>query len=165
MKMLWKSMIQRCHNPRNPSYPSYGGRGITVCDRWRSYALFALDMGPRPTPIHTLDRIDNDRGYEPGNVRWASRREQALNRYTTRLISFRGKKKSISDWAREFGLVPATLWSRIEAGWPLDRALKSAPDSRFGRGEQPLKRTHRVHEIGNTRKPVYVVDNASEVTL
>jgi hypothetical protein len=88
---IWLNMIGRCHNPRHPSFQHYGGRGITVCDRWRSFACFFEDVGKRPVDrrpngraIYSLDRIDNDRGYEPGNVRWATQSEQVRNsrRYT-----------------------------------------------------------------------------------
>lgn len=78
-------MIQRCGNARNPGFANYGGRGITVCERWLSFENFLADMGPRPTPAHSIDRIDNDRGYEPGNCRWATVTEQNRNRRSTKL--------------------------------------------------------------------------------
>jgi hypothetical protein len=78
---IWTSMKQRCLNPAHRHYASYGGRGITVCQRWQdSFEAFLADVGPRPSKAHTLDRIDNDRGYEPDNVAWRTRTEQAQNR-------------------------------------------------------------------------------------
>ena len=78
---VWRGMKSRCYNKNNPSYKNYGGRGIQVCDEWRnSFLTFFADVGPRPTPRHSIDRIDNGNGYEPSNVRWATWCEQALNR-------------------------------------------------------------------------------------
>lgn len=77
---IWSGIIQRCTNPRQPSYPRYGGRGINICDRWRrSFAAFLEDVGPRPSPQHSIDRVDNDGNYEPSNCRWATAAEQRLN--------------------------------------------------------------------------------------
>lgn len=74
----WYNMIQRCDDPTHLAYPDYGGRGITVCPEWRDVSRFVADMGRRPTGL-SLDRVDNERGYEPGNCRWSTRREQATN--------------------------------------------------------------------------------------
>lgn len=82
----WQGMLARCHNPKSPRYSDYGGRGIAVCDEWReSFAAFFEHVGPKPTPAHSVDRIDNESGYLPGNVRWASPTEQAGNRRPRRL--------------------------------------------------------------------------------
>lgn len=84
----WQTMIQRCENPKNPHYRRYGARGIKVCDRWKVFENFYADMGERPSPDYSIDRIDNDGSYEPGNCRWATRRQQLLN-------TGRSKAKSI----------------------------------------------------------------------
>jgi hypothetical protein len=79
--IAWANMLQRCHNPRNPTYARYGACGVVVCDNWRrSFTAFLEDVGPRPTRRHTLDRIDNEGNYEPGNVRWATWKVQSNNR-------------------------------------------------------------------------------------
>jgi hypothetical protein len=78
---IWSGILSRCTNPNEPGYKHYGGRGITVCDRWRnSFEAFLADMGECPSPDLSIDRIDNEKGYEPGNCRWATRKEQRANR-------------------------------------------------------------------------------------
>ncbi len=86
--IVWQQMKQRCLDPKSPCYARYGGRGITVCARWlESFGAFLADMGRRPTPQHTLDRIDNSRGYSPQNCRWATKTEQARNTRGNRLLT------------------------------------------------------------------------------
>jgi hypothetical protein len=123
---VWKSMHARCRDLRDPCY---GGRGIRVCDRWRSFTAFLQDMGVAPSASHTLDRIDNDRGYEPGNVRWATRREQSRNTRQVRLITFAGATRSISEWAKVLGVSPSGLSKRLRRGVPPEVVLRKAvPD-------------------------------------
>lgn len=120
------SAIQRCHNPRRHDYARYGGRGILVCDEWRSdggLRRFLAHIGPRPSPAHSLDRIDSNGHYEPGNVRWATRKEQNDNRRSARLLELDGETRSLTDWARSAGIERKTLCARLGRGWDLRRAL------------------------------------------
>lgn len=101
--VAWYSMKQRCNNPAHAAYAGYGGRGITIYPDWNeSFQDFLRDVGRRPTPHHSIDRIDNNRGYEPGNVRWATRVEQCANRRSTVLITINGETRIISEWVRHF---------------------------------------------------------------
>lgn len=121
----WGAMIARCTNPKNKSYARYGGASITVCDRWRnSFLAFLADMGPKPTPQHTIDRIERTKGYEPGNCRWSTLTEQAHNLGKNLWIEANGRRLCLSDWARETGTPIETLHSRIhKLGWDPARAV------------------------------------------
>jgi hypothetical protein len=123
----WTNMISRCINKNRPDYHRYGGRGITVCDAWRnSFSAFLADMGPRPDGT-SLDRIDNNCGYEPGNCRWATKHEQMQNTSATRRISFRGETMGINAWASRLGINKQSLSDRLRRGWPLEKALTMGP--------------------------------------
>lgn len=122
---IWAAMKDRCGNPRNPAYAYYGGRGITVCDRWMFYPHFLADMGRRPTPQHSLERNDNGGNYEPSNCRWATKVEQGNNTRTNRWIEYEGKRQTVAQWARERGLEHETLRTRLERGWSISRALET----------------------------------------
>lgn len=120
---LWANLPQRCGNPNNPAFKYYGGRGITVCDRWvNSFENFVADMG-EPPPGATLDRVDNNKGYSPDNCRWASREDQANNMRSNRLITLRGVTMTTIQWARRLGLNPGNVYSRLHRGWTPERAL------------------------------------------
>lgn len=120
----WKAMIQRCTNVKNPSYFRYGARGITVCTAWRkSFQRFLEDMGPRPSPQHTLERVDNSAGYSPENCIWATHSEQARNTRHNRRITFRGQSRSVGEWAEVVGIRAGTISWRIRSGWSILRAL------------------------------------------
>lgn len=121
---IWSGMVSRCHNPKHRRFSDYGGRGIKVCERWRSsYENFLADMGRKPSPKHTIDRRDNDGNYEPGNCRWATRVEQGRNRSNNHMLTWRGETLCIAEWAERTGLPPRRIASRISRGWSTDRAL------------------------------------------
>jgi len=129
----WSSFRNRCENPRNIAYPNYGGQGIAVCARWASYEAFLTDMGRRPSPEHSLDRIDNNGPYAPENCRWATRTEQSNNRRppraktTTRLITLRGETKTVAQWARDLGISSGALHQRLKGGMKIEEALRAQP--------------------------------------
>jgi hypothetical protein len=122
----WMGMNIRCHQPTAGNYKRYGGKGITVCDRWRtSFENFLADMGERPEG-GTIDRIDNAKGYSPENCRWATPKEQCFNRGTTNQITYNGETLCLSDWARRLNITSFALKSRIE-NWGVEKALSTPP--------------------------------------
>lgn len=121
--VVWCHMKSRCCNPREKRYKDYGGRGIGVCERWlNSYENFLEDMGRKPFPSAKIERIDNDKGYSPDNCRWASNAEQSRNRRSNVVIEYQGREMVLSDWAKELGIAPATLSSRLKV-WPVEKAF------------------------------------------
>jgi len=124
---MWKGMKARCYNHRHSTYGNYGGRGIGVCRRWReSFAAFLTDVGERPTPLHTLDRIDGNRGYCPSNCRWANRREQGRNRDTTTWLEYNGERMTQSEAAKKYVIGRYTITRRKRLGWTDDAILRNA---------------------------------------
>lgn len=121
----WCLIKSRCHNKNHPRFLEWGGRGIVVCEKWRDNFLeFYKDMGKKPTPKHSIDRINNDDGYNPHNCRWASPEEQASNRKGfVREIKYNGITKNLSEWARHFNINREMLKWRVDAGWDLPRAF------------------------------------------
>lgn len=118
----WLAMQKRCDNPNDHQAARYKNRGITVCDEWRDFTVFLSDMGERPEG-KTLDRINNDKGYCKENCRWATPREQSLNRGNNRLITALGKTRAISEWSRECGVSIPVISSRLARGWPPEKAV------------------------------------------
>lgn len=112
----WKMMWSRCRNPNDPAYKNYGGRGITVCPRWGKYENFLRDMGRRPTPKHTLERIDNELPYDPGNCKWATRYEQLRNKRTNVFVLVDGQRMVSKEAARLLGLPYTTFRHRLQRG-------------------------------------------------
>lgn len=119
----WRNMRSRCSRPSDVSYARYGGRGIRVCERWLTYENFLADVGRRPSPAHSLDRIDSDGHYEPGNVRWATDQQQAENRGQTTVVTIHGEAMSVSRAARTLGLSKGTVMARLSRGWTPEEAL------------------------------------------
>jgi hypothetical protein len=133
----WLSMMTRCvwSGPERNDYHLYQGKGIKVCKQWNEFANFIADMGPKPTKEHTLDRIDSDGNYEPGNCRWATRKEQARNwKHRNRLFANAGESLTLSEWSERIGISREALRDRIEGGWPLYRALTTPPIRKRTRG-------------------------------
>lgn len=115
LRSTWYAMIRRCHHTNDARYKDYGARGIVVCDRWRnSFDSFASDMGTKPSPLHTLDRVNNDGNYEPSNCRWADKKTQNSNTRNTLMVTWDGKTQTMSQWARDLGISNGTLWNRLQ---------------------------------------------------
>lgn len=121
--VTWKNMTQRATNKNHPQFKDYGGRGITVCERWSVFENFFADMGKKPGKGYSIERIENDLGYSKENCKWATRAEQNNNCRTSRLITFNGKTKNVVTWASDIGMNHGTLKSRLRSGWPIEKAL------------------------------------------
>ena len=119
----WYVMRRRCYNEKDKDFCKYGGRGIVVCDRWEEFDLFLADMG-QPKAGQSLDRKNNNLGYSPGNCRWATAKQQANNRRSSRWIGFGGETHTLAQWAEKLDVRIDTLWRRLDRGISLERALK-----------------------------------------
>jgi hypothetical protein len=122
----WCGLKQRCHNQRSSAYQDYGGRGITVCDRWLGpdgFDHFFADMGLAPSPAHSVDRLDNSRGYSPDNCAWRTRVEQMNNRRGNVTLTHSGETLTVAEWATRLGLKQVTIRARIRMGWSAERVL------------------------------------------
>jgi hypothetical protein len=128
---IGRNMKDRCSNQRHKSFDDYGGRGIRVCERWEDFAAFFEDMGNRPTPEHSIERIDNNGHYCKENCRWATAIEQQRNKRNSRLIEFDGRVKCLSAWAEEFGIEMHLLYLRLKKGWDIQPALTYPPRKGF----------------------------------
>ena len=137
----WAGMIARCCNEKNKRYPLYGGRGINVCDRWRaSFSDFLADMGQRPSPKHSLDRINNDGDYEPGNCRWADQKTQCRNRRNNVRHTAHGLTMTLPEWAEHLGIPVGTLRVRMKRGFPPEKVF-SDRNARYGSVVQSKRRS------------------------
>jgi hypothetical protein len=124
----WWAMKRRCTEPTAPDYARYGGAGITVCAEWmKSFLAFYKHIGPRPSDVHSLDRIDNTRGYEPGNVRWATRVQQANNKNNNHIVEYKGATVTVAEAVRRAGSIISreTALCRLKNGWSPAAAVET----------------------------------------
>ncbi len=130
---IWQAMKYRCLNPRNTAWPGYGGRGITVCQRWiDSFDNFLADMGEIPTGKSSIERKDNDGPYNKENCVWADGYEQGRNKRNSVHLTYRGRTLIASEWARIMGMKPQTITSRVNIlGWSVAKALETPADPRY----------------------------------
>lgn len=138
----WASIKDRCLNPNVKGYENYGGRGITMHPAWiNSFESFYEHIGDAPSKKHSVDRIDNSRGYEPGNVRWATVKEQGNNRRTNVVIEFQGKSLTIAQWSEELGVPEQLLYWRQKMGWTTERMLTRRSNRGWQEGDpgSPIK--------------------------
>ncbi len=126
----WHEMHRRCEDETRPGFQNYGGRGITVCDRWDTFENFYADMGEPPEGT-SIDRIDNDLGYSPDNCRWATKKEQNRNQRTNRLLTFQGETLPLAAWAERVGLTAGMIYLRLKKGWSVERALSEPRQNRL----------------------------------
>lgn len=120
---IWQNLRSRCNNHRVPQYKNYGGRGITVCDRWNTFLNFLEDMGLCP-PNHELDRTDNNKGYSPDNCRWVTKSQNCRNYRRNVILTMDGISKCLIEWAEEYNISYMMLYKRIiERKWDIKRAL------------------------------------------
>lgn len=124
----WVHMRDRCYRKTDKRYKNYGGRGISVCERWRtSFTAFYADMGKRPSSKHSIDRIDNNGDYDPGNCRWATNKQQADNRQNSLKYTHGGESHTIREWSYISGVDYNTLRQRLRRyNWPIEKALATS---------------------------------------
>lgn len=119
----WCHMRRRCSSHASQDFFRYGGRGIKICERWNDYRLFLADMGRKPSPNHSIERIDNAGNYDPNNCRWASKSEQARNTRRNRVIEIDGVKKILVEWSEMSGVNGPVILRRLKMGWDAKRAV------------------------------------------
>lgn len=157
---VWKGLRQRCQNPHEQYYSNYGGRGITYHPSWDDFEVFLADVGRRPGREYSLDRIDNNGNYEPGNVRWATRDIQRRNARNIRILSFDGRSQVIADWAAELDIPRDVLYGRLRWGWSIKEALTTPYDYRGPSRDVETGRFRRGNEVAGAARPVHSVSPA-----
>lgn len=119
----WEAMMDRCYCESSAAYLNYGAKGVAVAQVWHEFPRFLADMGQPPTQLHTLDRLENAKGYEPGNCRWATMHEQQRNRTNNNLVTAHGRTQCVAAWAEDLGVNAWTIYSRLKRGVQAERAL------------------------------------------
>lgn len=152
---LWQAMRRRCNNPNTNDWPKYGGRGIRVCEAWNDFPTFLRDMGPRPSPAHSIERGDVNGDYTPQNCRWATSLEQANNKRGNRLLTLRGETKTLAEWCRALGADYDAAKRRLAIGWTVEDALTLPPQGMGG--HRPRGSGRQRAESGVSRAPGDVV--------
>lgn len=125
----WSNMLCRCDQPARPDYCYYGGKGVTICPRWRTFENFLADMGERPQGT-TLHRLENEKGYQPDNCVWATPFEQNQHSSNCRWLDYNGERMLLTRWAERLGIAVSSLNHRLKRGWPISRALTEVPRRR-----------------------------------
>jgi hypothetical protein len=139
---IWGGMKSRCLNPNTRGYAYYGARGITVCDRWlESFDAFLEDMGPRPSPAHSIDRVDNDGPYSKTNCRWETQAQQLRHTRRSVYIEYNGERLIVAEWAARLGVTPQLISSRLRARWTTGQVLGFEPPPRHRPGPRDGRRT------------------------
>jgi hypothetical protein len=173
---IWANVLTRCLNKNCEAYPRYGGRGITVCDRWTpqgprysrtgrrvAFMNFMEDMGERPSTRHTIERRNNNLGYSKQNCYWATYTEQANNRRTNRLLTYRGQTMTVAQWCKELKFSQSTVYTRLADGWSVSDAL-STPTKRRLSSKQIRQIIRRVF-AGETQTSVAASFDISKRTV
>lgn len=150
----WTEVKQRCNNPNSSSYKKYGGKGIKLADSWHDFGNFLKDMGEKPEPGYELDRIDGTRGYEPGNCRWVTRKQNSDNRSSSKIFEICGERRTLADWHRIFNISTTTYYNRLKKGIDPVDALTSKSAVGFEAKKRKIdKRTNdEILEIINKYK-------------
>ena len=141
----WIHIKRRCYNPRSKAYSRYGGKGITVCDRWiNSFENFLADMGEKPSRKHSIDRINNSLGYFPENCRWATQKQQCRNQSTNRYFFHEGENLTLAEWSERKNINRGTITTRIDRyGWSIEKALNTPAMQIFGGRHQSVDIIHK----------------------
>lgn len=161
----WTGIKRRCGHLNNGANPEYTRKGIMVCERWlNSFTAFLLDMGPRPSTLHTIDRIKNDRGYEPGNCRWATMTEQANNRSSTIVIEHNGVSAPLADWCRKFGVARHTAHFRLKSGAPFEQIFRQPMEMQtVPVGKEMVTIPECAKRLGMNRESAYRLHRAGKL--